>query len=143
MDTFTGDPLKIGQGNPQNKQFFILASKLLEIYEKNDKNVNAVKDSFEIREFCEFDKKYQVLSKLQSIKEAAQFVQSVGSLNQEYYLLRLDWRRNQLLVKGFTKKELEEATEQYNIAEKTKILLRRLKIKVKMWFLFQLHRTIC
>ena len=62
MDTFTGNPLKIGQGDPKNKQFFVLASKLLEIYEKNGCSIDAVKNSDEVSNFIAYDAEHQILN---------------------------------------------------------------------------------
>ncbi len=120
MDTFIGDPLKIGQGDPQNRQFFILASKLLEIYEKNDCRIEAVKKSEELINFIKYNQEHQILNRLRSIKEAVGYVRSMESLEQGYYLLRLNREQNQLLINSFTKKQLEQATVQYDIAEQTR-----------------------
>lgn len=120
MDTFTGNPLKIGQGDPKNKQFFVLASKLLEIYEKNGCSIDAVKNSDEVSNFIAYDAEHQILNRLRSIKEAVGYVRSVESLEQGYYLLRLNRRDNQLVINNFRKKDLDQATAQYDVAEKTR-----------------------
>ncbi len=120
MDTFTGNPLKIGQGDPKNRQFFVLASKLLEIYEKSDCSIDSVKSSQEVINFIEYDQEHQILNRLRSIKAAVEYVRSVESLEQGYYLLRLNRKNNQLVINNFRKSELEQATAQYDIAEKTR-----------------------
>ena len=120
MDTFTGDPLKIGQGDPKNREFFVRASKLLEIYEQNNLSVDAVKLSQAALDFYNYDSDCQILNKLRSIKEAARYVRDVETLDQGYYLLRLDRENNELIINTFKKKELEQATEQYNMAEKNR-----------------------
>lgn len=119
MDTFTGDPLKIGHGDPRNKQFFILASKLLEIYEKNNRNINAVKQSKVLNEFREYENEYKILQKLRSIKEAVGYV-TINIRDQGYYVLQLNRKRNQLNIKEYSKKQLELATIYYDEAEKTR-----------------------
>ncbi len=120
MDTFTGDPLKIGQGDPYNRQFFISVSKLLEIYETNGQKVEAVKRSSIIQEFIKYEEKYEVLRKLKSIKEAVGYVDSSETLDQGYYVLILDRDTNQLSIKSFKKNALEQATLEYDRAEKTR-----------------------
>ena len=120
MDTFTGDPLKIGQGDPENRRFFVLVSKLLEIYEASDQSIDAVKQSDILEEFVEYENKHNVLRKLKSIKLAVSFVQSVDYLDQGYFVLRLDRKRNQLLINPYAKNQLEQATIAYDLAEKNR-----------------------
>lgn len=120
MDTFTGDPLKIGQGDPNNKHFFILASKLLEIYENSGNDINAVKRSEDLQKFIAYEKEYQILRKLRSIKEAVGYVRTVDSREQGYYILRLNRKNNQLIINSYSKKQLEQATDNYDMAEKTR-----------------------
>ena len=120
MDTFTGDPLKIGQGDPENRQFFVLISKLLQIYEMSNQSIKAVKESNLLQEYLIYEKEHEILRKLKSIKEAVGYVQSVDSRDQGYYVLRLDRTRNQLLINSYEKKELEQATTAYDLAEKNR-----------------------
>jgi hypothetical protein len=119
MDTFTGDPLKIGQGDPLNKQFFVLASRLLEIYEKNNRNISIVKQSNILNEFVEYESQYKILQKLRTIKEAVGYVK-VNIRDQGYYVLRLNRKSNQLDIKEYSKKQLEQATAYYDEAERTR-----------------------
>ena len=123
MDTFTGDPLKIGQGDPDNKQFFILVSKLLEIYERNSNSIDAVRQTDTIKEFIQYEIEHQILRKLKSIKEAVGFVQRTDKRDQGYYVLRLNRKRNQLLINMYPKNELERATTEYDLAEKNRAIL--------------------
>lgn len=120
MDTFTGDPLKIGQGDPANKHFFVIVSKLLEIYETNGCDIYAVKTSETLQEFIEYEKKNQILSKLHSIKEAVGYVRTANNLEQGYYILRLNRKNNLLTINSYTKKQIEQATENYDQAEKAR-----------------------
>lgn len=120
MDTFTGDPLKIGQGDPDNRKFFVLASALLEIYESNGKEISAVKNSEIIDDFKKYEEDHQVLRKLKSIKVAVEYVEEKVSLEQGYYVLRLDRERNQLLIKPFSNRALEQATQEYDLVEKNR-----------------------
>lgn len=120
MDTFTGDPLKIGQGDPENKQFFVLVSQLLEIYEASSLDINAVKNTDALQIFKKYEKEHEVLRKLKSIKEAVGFVQNVERNDQGYYVLRLNRETNQLLIKSYEKKMLEQATSEYDLAEKNR-----------------------
>lgn len=120
MDTFTGDPLKIGQGDPENRQFFILVSKLLEAYEVSNQSIDDVKCSGILREFLDYERDHEVLRKLKSIKEAVGFVQSFDNRDQGYYVLRLNREENQLLINSYSKKELELATAEYDLAEKNR-----------------------
>ncbi len=120
MDTFTGDPLKIGQGDPENRQFFVLISKLLEIYETSNQDIAAVKKSQTLQAFIEYENKHRVLRKLKSINVAVGFVQSVDSRDQGYYVLKLDRKRNQLYINQYAKNQLEQATSFYDLAEKNR-----------------------
>lgn len=120
MDTFTGDPLKIGLGDPHNKYFFLLVSKLLEIYETNAKNLAVVKQSKILCEFIAYEEEYNILRKLKSIKEAVGYVRKAENREQGYYILRLNRKNNQLVINSYTKKQLEQATENYDMAEKTR-----------------------
>lgn len=120
MDTFTGDPLKIGQGDPENRQFFILASMLLEIYETNAQKVEAVKRSKVLQEFIEYDKNHGVLRKLKSIKEAVNFVGQYDNRDQGYYVLSLDRGKNELSIFTYEKNALEQATIDYDRMEKNR-----------------------
>lgn len=119
MDTFTGDPLKIGQGDPQNRQFFILASRLLAIFELSGGDLDAVRASRDFEEFCMYDADYHVLQKLKNIKEAVEFVKTTDKSNQ-YYLLILNRSTGVLNISQFSSSQLEEATERYNLLEKEK-----------------------
>lgn len=118
MDTFTGDPLKIGQGDPENRQFFILVSELLETYEASNQSIDEVKQSDSLREFLKYEKEHEVLRKLKSIKEAVGYVQSFDNRDQGYYVLRLNRENGQLSINPYSKKQLELATEEYDLAEK-------------------------
>lgn len=120
MDTFTGDPLKIGQGDPENRLFFILISKLLEIYEATNQNLDAVKQSDVLQDFINYENKHGILQKLKSIKLAVGFVQSFDNRDQGYYVLRLNRTRNELLISPYAKNQLEQATEAYDLAEKNR-----------------------
>ena len=120
MDTFTGDPLKIGQGNPENRQFFALVSKILETYELSNQNIDEVKHSDALREFIEYEKEHEILRKLKSIQEAVGYVRSIDNFDQGYYVLRLNRERSQLVINSYTKKQLELATAVYDNAEKTR-----------------------
>ncbi|MBR2666611.1 MAG: hypothetical protein IKD96_00430 [Oscillospiraceae bacterium] len=120
MDTFTGDPLKTGQGDPENRQFFVLISKLLEAYESSNQSIDDVKRTDSLQEFLKYEKEHEVLRKLKSIKEAVGYVQSVDNRDQGYYVLRLDREKNQLLINSYTKKQLEQATAEYDLAEKNR-----------------------
>ena len=120
MDTFTGDPLKIGQGDPENREFFILTSKLFETYEANSQSINAVKGTDALQQFKQYEAEHEVLRKLKSIKEAVGYVQRADSREQGYYVLRLDRERSQLLINTYAKNELEKATLEYDLAEKNR-----------------------
>lgn len=122
MDTFTGDPLKIGRGDLENRQFFILASQLLEAYEANNQDVDAVKSTETLQEFVKYEREHKVLRKLKSIKTAVRYVQKADSRNQGYYVLRLDRERNQLVISIYEKNALEQATIAYDLAEKNRAL---------------------
>ena len=120
MDTFTGDPLKIGQGDPENRQFFVLASQLLKIYEENNQNIDVVKHTDTLQEFKNYENEHEILRKLKSIKEAVGYVQKADSRGQGYYVLSLDRERNQLLINSYEKNALEQATKAYDLAEKNR-----------------------
>lgn len=118
MDAFTGDPLKIGQGDPENRQFFVLVSQLLELYETNNQDIETVKHSEVLQEFIKYDKKHEVLRKLKSIKEAVENVEETDIGTQGYYVLRLDREQNQVHISIYGKNEPELATNAYDFAEK-------------------------
>ena len=122
MDTFTGDPLKIGQGDPYNRDFFVLVSKLLEIYETNDCCKESVKQSDVLQDFINYEKRYEVLRKLKSIKESVGYVQRTDNQNQGYYVLKLNREKNQLTINYYIKSDLEKATIEYDVAEKNRDL---------------------
>lgn len=118
MDTFTGDPLKIGKGDPNNKEFFRLVSKLLEIYEMNNCDVSAVKQSDVLKDFIEYENEYHILQRMQSIRACAEFVSHSVRTNEEYYILKLNRKRKELWISTYSKNEIESATEEYDRAEK-------------------------
>ena len=118
MDTFTGDPLKLGQGDSENREFFILVSRLLEVYEANGQKINSVKQTTVLQDFKDYEQKHEVLRKLKSIKEAVSYVHNDERRTQGYYVLRLDRGHNQLVINIYEKKALEQATTAYDLAEK-------------------------
>ena len=120
MDTFTGDPLKIGQGSPENRQFFIYASELLRIYEESGYNLDAIKQSPVKDYLVTYDSEHNILNRLNTIKEAVGFVRQADAKGQGYYLLRLDIKNGQLVINQYSKKQLEEATAAYDAAEKNR-----------------------
>ena len=120
MDTFTGDPLKIGQGSPENRQFFIYASELLRIYEESGHNLDAAKQSPMKDYLVTYDSEHNILNRLNTIKEAVGFVRQADAKGQGYYLLRLDIKSGQLVINQYSKKQLEAATAAYDAAEKNR-----------------------
>lgn len=120
MDTFTGDPLKIGHGSPENRQFFIYASELLRIYEESGYSLDAVNQSPVKKSLIEYDSNHNILNRLNTIKEAVGFVRQADAKGQGYYLLRLNIESGQLLINQYTQKQLEEATAAYDAAEKNR-----------------------
>lgn len=120
MDTFTGDPLKIGQGDACNKHFFVLISKLLQLYETSGNDISAVKKSDVLHGFVAYENEHMILQKIRSIKEAVGYVRTVDTREQGYYILRLNRKSNQLVINSYSIKQLEQATENYDMAEKTK-----------------------
>lgn len=121
MDTFTGDPLKIGQGSPENRQFFVLTSRLLELYENSGNNLSRVWESDARKELLEYEKMHKILDRLETIKVAVDYVSQIDQKNQGYYLLRLNRSSGQLLIRQYGKKQLEEATETYDLAERDRM----------------------
>lgn len=117
MDTFTGDPLKIGQGSPENRHFFVLTSRLLELYENSGNNLSRVWESDTRKELLEYDRTHKILDRLETIKTAVNYVRQVDQKNQGYYLLRLNRGDGRLLIAQYSKKQLEEATDAYDLAE--------------------------
>jgi len=119
MDTFTGDPLKNGRGNQTNREFFILVSRLLQIYEASKYSAEKVKHSEALLEFIEFEKKNNVLRKLKTIQLAVQVVEKDDSGNP-YYILHLDRKNHRVQITSYSKKELEKATDDYAALETEK-----------------------
>lgn len=120
MDAFTGDPLKIGHGSPENRQFFIYASELLRIYEESGYNLDAINQSPVKDNLIKYNSEHSILSRLNTIKEAVGFVRQADIKDQGYYLLRLNIESGQLVINQYTKKQLEDATAAYDAAEKTR-----------------------
>lgn len=120
MDTFTGDPLKIGQGDPVNKQFFILVSQLLEAYEKANQDINGVKCTKALQSLIQYEEGHSVLKKLKSIQTAVGYVQKNDSREQGYYVLRLNRETKQLTINTYNINKLEQATLEYDLAEKNR-----------------------
>lgn len=120
MDTFTGDPIKIGQGSPENREFFRLVSKLFEQYEKNDYDINSVKDSAELHQLQDFSKTNDIIQKMKTIQRVADYVSSIDKKEQGYYVLRLNRKSSQLTINPFDKTQNEEATTYYDLAEKNR-----------------------
>lgn len=120
MDTFTGDPIKIGQGSPENREFFRLVSKLFEQYEKNDYDINSVKGSAELHQLQDFSKTNDIIQKMKTIQRVADYVSSIDKKEQGYYVLRLNRKSSQLTINPFDKTQNEEATTYYDLAEKNR-----------------------
>lgn len=120
MDTFTGDPLKLGQGSEENREFFVRASKLLQLYEETNGEWGKIKGSKELENFVDFNGRFQILEKLISIKKAAEYVQNDDAKGQGYYLMILNRDTGTLNVSSYSKKKLEQATEAYDELEKMK-----------------------
>lgn len=104
MDTFTGDPLKIGRGSPENRQFFVYASELLRIYEESGYNLDAVNQSPVKNYLVKYDSDHNILNRLNTIKEAVSFVRQADAKGQGYYLLRLDIGSGKLTINQYAKK---------------------------------------
>lgn len=120
MDTFTGDPLKLGQGSEINREFFIKASKLLQLYEESNGNFEKVQNTTTLKSFIDFNNEFKILEKLISIKKAVEYVQNDDTKGQGYYLMTLNRNTGTLNVTSYPKKLLEKATDAYDTLEKIK-----------------------
>ena len=118
MDTFTGDPLKIGKGSNENRRFFFLVSRLFECYEKAGYDLEAVKSTDAANELKAFSETNTIIQKMKTIQTAAQFVSSTDPKKQGYYVMRLNYQNKQLLIDSFPRNMVENATDLYDKAEK-------------------------
>lgn len=118
MDTFTGDPLKIGRGSAENRQFFLLVSRLFECYEKAGYNPDAIKSTDAVKELKDYLETNNILQKMKTIQTAAKLVSAKDPIKQGYYVMRLNYQSKQLLINTFPRNMVEEATDLYDKAEK-------------------------
>ena len=116
MDTFTGNPIKIGRGSIENRHFFLLVSQLFEEYEKKGYSEKAVKNSRVLKALREYSPTKRIIEKLQTTQRVSNFFEIQKS--EDYYVLVLDMKNKQLRIMGFPTRRLEEATSIYDSLEK-------------------------
>ena len=118
MDAFTGEALKNGSGSEINREFFKIASKLLEVYEKSDKDIEVVKRSEFAKEMKKFDSENHVISRLETIRESIIKADKDAFANEGYYLLKLNSKTHNLDIEYFMPVQASKATDEYDKYEK-------------------------
>lgn len=119
IDTFTNESLKLGKGSQENKKFFVLVSKLLQLYEECGYDLNTIKNSNQLNDFLNFNETQKIIEKLISIKTAGEVLENINASDiQGYYLLKFDRESGSVTVTSFPKKQLDKATEEYDKLER-------------------------
>lgn len=119
IDTFTNESLKLGRGSQESKEFFILVSKLLQLYEECEYDLDTIKNSNQLNNFFNFNATQKIIEKLNSIKTAVNVLENTNAPEiQGYYLLKFDRANGSLTVTSYSKKQIEKATDEYDKLEK-------------------------
>ena len=119
IDTFTNESLKLGKGSQENKEFFIFVSKLLQLYEECEYDLETVKNSNQLNDFLHFNATKKIIEKLISIKAAGEVLENINASEiQGYYLLKFDKANGSVTVTSYSKKQIEKATDEYDNLEK-------------------------
>ncbi|SFX76684.1 RelA/SpoT domain-containing protein [Ruminococcus sp. XPD3002] len=119
MGLFTKNAIKSGQGDEDVKRFFVLASSLFAIKEKQNIVPNTINDIDEIvSEIESLNAKHNYLDFLSGIKVAVDY-QKIKK-KTSYYILILNYETHRLSIKPFLASEFESANELYNKLERHK-----------------------
>lgn len=122
MGLFTKQAIKSGQGPDDVKRFFVLVSALFAIKEKTSMVPNVANDINEIvSEIEALNAKNNYLDFLSGIKVAVdKQYDNDPKGDAEYYILKLNYNTKRLIIKRYTRKQSNLATETYNQIEMEK-----------------------
>lgn len=119
MSLYTKSNLKAGLGENQYFRFFALISSAFAIIEGME-TVPSTPDCIEelAFEIKELDKQYSILEKLESTSHAIRTHKIVNiDGNYDYFLISLNFTAGETKIRAYTKAELNNAIEDYNMME--------------------------
>lgn len=120
LDEIDGDSLKIGRGKEESKRFFVLASALLQLYEKSGYSVEAVRTDPIVREMQEFEAQHKIINRLSAVKATEGIVFSAEDGTQGYFLLISNARNQQTEIRFYPQSDIEKATNDYDTKESSR-----------------------
>lgn len=119
MGTFLGQALKSGKGEKKWREFFLLASAAIALYEKSPLPPGyegAGKDEI-ISQLAAMESRLKVLDKLRGFAIATKDITSEGGTGA-YHLVVLDSHARTVAIRSFAQARLEEANSAYTEIEK-------------------------
>ena len=123
MGLFKQEAIKSGQGSDDVKRFFVLASAVFAIQEKQPLPPGIPSNPTEIKEEIKaLDSKNKYLEFLSGIRVAVEMQKKNLKIERGsgYFLLRLNYNQHKLYIKYFGTSRIDEATSLYNNLEKSK-----------------------
>lgn len=117
---FTQQALKSSRGEMDWLRFFALMGSALAIREHHELVPNTPQDGPELKkELKDHASRLNVINHLHAFSQALQVTENPGAQRAHYFLLQLDPVAKQVKVIGYTQKELFQATQDYEVAERS------------------------
>lgn len=120
VDIFANQAIKAGRASPEWSEFFKLASAAFAISEGCSPSAeysNLTADEVHAR-LIAVEQPMNVLMRLRGFAVAANHIQRLGRSNAAYHLVTLNTELRRLTVRPFSRDELNQATDEYAIAER-------------------------
>lgn len=121
IDEVDSDKIKIGRGTKANRQFLLIASRLLQLYEENGYDVDKVRQSDYADQMRSFEKENHTLAHLRAIK-ATEVVYSDfdGTVDTGYFIMISQNAIGKTKVFYYPHNNIDKATEFYDTFESRK-----------------------
>lgn len=118
MSIYTKSQLKASIGHESILRFFVLVSSLFAQIENTPVCPNTVGNKqLLVAELKEIDSQFNIISRLNAISKAIQYMSSEKIVNKGYYLLQLNLEKRLLKINSFTTDQIGLATDIYNKIE--------------------------
>ena len=116
---FTQQALKSSRGQMDWLRFFALMGSALAVREGQELVPGTPKGERELkREIREHAASLNVINHLHAFSQALQVTENPGTQRAHYFLLQLNPIAKQVIVVGYTRRELAKATQDYEVAER-------------------------
>ncbi len=119
VETFTGEPLKSGQGNKKWLSFFRCVSKLFAMLEDGNIPFNPMfSESMLIPKTMSLMNQLNIKTFLQDLPYSFEFIDRKKDKDDYFFILKLDAWENRISYRSFTQKQIKKASDDYLSLEK-------------------------